>query len=308
MNRLDIRERLAAGERLVLDGAMGSELQRRGVDVSQGLTEDGWLGAWSATAMRDAPETVREIHDDYLRAGAEILTTNSFWTNRVRLALVGLADKAPEYTRLAAEIALEARDRLNPDAYVAGGIAPPEGGLGGADTIDLPREFADQAAVLADAGVDLLLLEYIGCVADCVTAVDAVAGTGLPVFLGLRELAPDGNMQEGETYDQLVAWLGGRKVDAILLMCSGPERISLGMPRLREAFPGAIGAYAEVGYGKAAHTPTEPGQQFHAIDIGDNTPARYAEFGRAWLDAGAQIVGGCCATRPEHIAALRGVV
>src|SRR5262249_3593563 len=127
MARPDIRERLAAGAPPVLDRAMGSELQRRGVWVSRGATEEK-LGRGSATPLRDAPETVRAIHEDYFGAGADIATTNSFWTNSVKLGLVDLGDKAAEYTRRAGEIAVEARDRLRPGAYVAGGMAPPHGG------------------------------------------------------------------------------------------------------------------------------------------------------------------------------------
>jgi len=284
MTRPGLRERLGAGERLLLDGATGSELQLRGVNVSKGVSADGnRLGAWSATAMGDAPEIVQEVHEDYLKAGADILTTNSFWTNSFKLGLVGLADRAEAYTRLAGEIAIEARDRVKPDALVAGGMAPPHGGLEPVDPVDLPREFAMQARALADAGVDLLLLEYIGYVPDCVAAVDAVAFTGLPLVLGLRHVTPQGGMQAGESFEQLVTALGARQVDAILLMCTDPETTTFCLPRLREAFLGPIGAYANIGYGQADPAAKQPGQQFHKIETGDCTPERYAEYGRAWL-------------------------
>jgi S-methylmethionine-dependent homocysteine/selenocysteine methylase len=309
MPKRSFRERLTSGERLLLDGATGSELQLRGVNVSKGLTQDGKrLGAWSATAMGDAPEIVRQVHEDYLKVGADILTTNSFWTNSYKLGLVGLADRAAAYTRLAGEIAVEARDRLRPEALVAGGMAPPHGGLEPVDPVDLPREFAMQARELAAAGVDLLLLEYIGYVDDCVAAVDAVAFTGLPVVLGLRHVTPDGGMQAGESFADLVAALGTRHVDAILLMCTEPETTTFCLPRLRDAFRGPIGAYANIGYGQAETVPKEPGQQFHKIETGTCTPEIYADYGRTWLDLGAQIVGGCCATRPSHIAALRAMM
>jgi S-methylmethionine-dependent homocysteine/selenocysteine methylase len=302
MRRPDITARLAGGERLLLDGATGSELQRRGVNVSRGVTPEGDLGAWSAAALEGAPEVVRAVHEDYLRLGADLITTNSFWTNRTRLGMIGRADKAAEYTRLAAEIAGEARDRLNPQAYVAGSLAPP--GLGG----DLRREFQEQAPVLAAAAVDLLLLEYVGPVADCVAAVEAVAPTGLPVFLGIRHVRLDGTLQSGETTEQLAEALRGRRVDAILTMCSLPEAISATLPRLRDAFAGPIGAYANIGYHRSPQPANYPERQWHVIETGDYTPARYAEFAREWLDMGAQIVGGCCATTPEHIAAIRTVV
>jgi homocysteine S-methyltransferase len=306
MTRVDIRERLAAGAPLVLDGAMGSELQRRGVWVSHGATDEK-LGAWSATAMRDAPEIVRQVHEDYFKVGADIATTNSFWTNSVKLGLVGLGDKAAEYTRLAGEIAVEARDQLRPDAYVAGGMAPPHGSRAPVDPIDLPREFALQSRALKESGVDLLLLEYMGYVADIVAGLDAVAPAGLPVMIGIRHIAEDGRMQAGETYDELVAAIGSREVTAILLMCSSPTAISAGLPKLREAFLGPIGAYPNTGYRRAGK-PLGADQQWHGLDTTTYTPPNLAADGVAWLEMGAQIVGGCCATTPAHIAALRAAV
>ena len=303
---MDFRERLATGRPMVLDGAMGSELQRRGVWVSHGATEEK-LGAWSATAMRDAPETVRAIHEDYFRAGADIATTNSFWTNAVKLGVVGLADKAPEYTRLAGEIAVEARDRLRPGAYVAGGMAPPRGGRSPVDPVDLPREFAMQARALKAGGVDLLLLEYIGYVEDIVAAVDAVAPTGLPVMVGIRHITEEGKMETGDGFERLAAALGPRKVDAVLLMCSSPSAISAGLPKLRQAFRGPIGAYPNIGYARST-TPLADKGQWHKLDTTSYSPSRMAADGRSWLGMGAQIIGGCCATTPDHIAALRAVV
>ncbi|HWF49761.1 MAG TPA: homocysteine S-methyltransferase family protein, partial [Solirubrobacteraceae bacterium] len=90
-NRPTIRSRLEQGDLLLLDGGTGSELQRRGINIAKGVTaaNDGTLGAWSATAVEEAPEVVRAIHEDYLRAGADIVTANSYNTNRGQLASVG---------------------------------------------------------------------------------------------------------------------------------------------------------------------------------------------------------------------------
>src|SRR5579864_5632296 len=155
-----IMDRLRAGEVLLMDGATGSELGRRGVNVSKGSTLEK-LAVWSGTANIDAPIIVREVHEDYLKLGADIIISNNFWTSRPRLGMVGLADQWEEYTRAGAEIAIAARNSVNPEAYVAGGIAPPGEG-------DLRAEFVDQARVLADVGVDVMLAEYVGTIADCV--------------------------------------------------------------------------------------------------------------------------------------------
>src|SRR5262245_45101776 len=106
MPQSEILNRLARGERLLLDGATGSELQHRGVNVSKGVSDDGAvLGAWSATAMVDAPEVVRAVHEDYLRVGADIITANSYNTNRGQLRRVGMADRMEEFSRRAVELA-----------------------------------------------------------------------------------------------------------------------------------------------------------------------------------------------------------
>ena len=306
--------RLAAGERLLLDGGTGSELQRRGVDVLVGATAEG-LGPWSANANVDASETVREVHEDYLRNGADIITSNSFWTSRSRLDPVGLGDEWERYTKAAGGLAVQARDATRPEAYVAGGMAPPcaQGSAGRLDSdVDIVgrdavfEEFATGAKVLADAGADLILAEYVGHIADLVTCADACATAGLPVFLGVRHVKNDGHLQYGETVEELATALKGHDVAAVLLMCSRPEDISATLPGLREAFDGPVGAYPNIGYQPLA--PLSAGSTGNPIERGDYTPARLAEFAGQWIEMGAQIVGGCCATGPEHIDAMRPVV
>ena len=290
MQREDIAVRLSNGDRLLMDGGTGSEIQRRGISIAHGWDTEGDINSWSARALGEAPDVVRQVHEDYLEAGADIIITNSFWANRTRMGMDGMEDRSEEYTRLAGEIAVAARDAVNPHAYVAGGIAPPLN--------EAPQngpELAEQARVLADAGVDVMLAEYVGSVNDCVVAVEAVGSVGLPVFLGVKHV--DRYLADA---DRLVEALKCRRVDCILAMCSLPEHISATLPGLRAAFDGPIGAYANIGY----HYYTTAEDDL----FGEHTPDRYAEYGRHWLDIGAQIVGGCCATGPEHIQALRPVV
>ena len=319
-----VDDRLRAGDSLLLDGATGSELARRGVYVSKGATPDK-LGPWSATANLDAPELVQRVHQDYLRLGADVITSNNFWTSRPKLAEVGLAGRWEEIARRAGELALAARDAVNREAYVAGGIAPPvwtedadaaakKGGNPAwranrepRPREELRRELSDQARLLAGLGVDLILAEYVGPVADCVTALDACAEAGLPVWLGVRHVTDAGTMQYGESFEELAAALRGREVGCVLLMCSEPPAISASLPKLRAVWNGPIGAYANIGYKKNPRFG-EPGQQWHTIDQATYPPDRYAEYAREWKAAGAQVIGGCCATGPEHVEALKPVV
>ena len=310
MDEFPIVARLEAGDKLLLDGATGSEIQRRGVDVSR-RTADGGLGAWSATANVDAPDIVRAVHEDYLRAGADIITTNSFWANRTRLDRIGQADRMEEYTRVSVELARDAVDDTDFDAYVAGSMAPPTGRPKPGNIVasdDLAGEFRDQAAVLAEAGADLILLEYVSSAEEATTLVGAAAETGLPVFLGLKHFDAAGTMASKEDAIDAAHAVEGLPVAAVLDMCSPPEEITAFLPRLRQAFGGTIGAYANIGYTQDPKARNDATRQWHRIDVGDNTPDRYAEYARGWLTEGAQIIGGCCASTPEHIAALRPLI
>ena len=164
---------------------------------------------------------------------------------------------------------------------------------------------AGTAAVLAEAGSDLILLEYVSTVEEATTLVSAAAETGLPVFLGLKHFDADGTMAFKEDAADAARAVEGLPVAAVLDMCSPPEEITAVFPRIRQAFEGPIGAYANIGYRGDPKAPGDSSRQWHRIDVGENSPDRYAEYARGWLAEGAQIIGGCCASGPEHIAALR---
>ena len=320
-----IVERLTAGERLLMDGGTGSEIQRRGADVLKGST--GNLQAWSATANTEFADVVQQVHQDYLRVGADVIISNNFWTTPSRLGYIGLQDEWAVYARAAAENALRARDAMNPEAYVWGGIAVPSlyWGRGLEPTSDIQvlgrdvyyKEHNDHAKLLADMGVDAILTEYIGFIDECVLAAESSESTGLPVFIGVRHLTENGDMQYGNTFDELVEALQGRRVDGILIMCSNPEAATAGLPKLRKAFAGPVGVYPNLGY-----NPTGPVRKNNTgltnqkkasgtddiLQSADYYPSRMAGFAAQWADMGAQIIGGCCASGPEHIMAMGKIV
>ena len=207
-----------------------------------------------------------------------------------------------KYARASGENAIKARDAMNPDAYVLGGMAPPSEGISDIEAIGREayhKEIADHAKLLADVGVDALLPEYIGSVDDGVEAVDACAETGLPVLLALRGINSDGDMRSGETMEDLARALEGHPVDAVLLMCSRPEAITEGLKKLRVAYDGPIGGYANLGYGGVGILGETARERY--MNFGHYGPIRVAEVAQEWKDIGAQIIGGCCGTGPEHI-------
>ena len=339
MPSIKITDRLSNGETLLLDGGTGSELQRRGANVLKGAinkkdaTSQQKTWAWSATTNIEFSEVVNQVHKDYLRVGADIIISNNFWTIPSRMNGIGLGDRWKEYATAAGENAVSARDEENPEAYVAGGIAAPT--MQSLQEVAAPdieymggkafhKEYYDHAKLLADIGVDLILAEYLGFVSDSVAAVDACAEVGLPVFLGIRHIGQNGKMQyhnanqnnpTEETLNELAKALEGHPVDAILLMCSNPEAISAGLPIIRDSFNGPIGAYPNIGYnptGPITNSPTLtnqlPSGGKDILQTQNYSPSRLAEFAAKWKKTGAQIIGGCCATGPEHIMAMKPIV
>ena len=320
MPSLSITDRLNTGGPLLMDGGTGSELHRRGANVLVDTTAQTGQQAWSATANIDFSDVVQEVHRDYLRVGAEMIISNNFWTIPYRLATIGLEDRWEDYARAAMRNAVQARDAQNPDAYVAAGIAPPGAGSTEPDSKALGHEYhkqyADHAKLCAEEGADVILPEYVGYKDDCVAAVDACAEAGLPVWLGVRHInAGDASMQYGESLADLADALKGHPVDAVLLMCSNPQAITAGLKVLIPAFDGMVGAYPNLGYAPLAQlrepemlTNQLPAEGSDFIQLGEYTPSRTAEFVKDWLDMGARIVGGCCASGPEHIIAMRAVM
>lgn len=297
---MNVMDRLESGETLILDGATGSELHRRGVNVSEGASP-GRLGAWSATASLEAPDVLQQIHEDYLRVGADIITTNTFFTYASRLACIGKSEEWEAHARSAARIAQVARERVRPGAYVAGSIAPSP------DIGDVWADLGAASAVLVEEGADVLLAEYLGTIDDCLRAIETCGGSGLPLFLGLRHVTEDGTLQYGESFTDLGEALEGREPASVLLMCSAPEAISRCLPLLREVFDGPTGAYGNIGYERNPEFTGHQDEQWHRFDQGRldaYRPERYATWVNQWVSCGAQIVGGCCGTGPAHIEAV----
>ena len=264
---------------LLLDGPMGTELARRGVDTSG--------DAWSASALATAPEIVGAIHRDYAAAGADIHTANTFRTTP-RAA-------GPQWETLLRTAVRIARENTPTSARVAGSLAP----LADCYRPDLSpaAPAAEQLQIvraLATSGVDLLLCETFPHVEEGLSAVRAGVRCGLETWIawtaGFRGdlLSPQEMLEAARAAVDLGA-------SAILVNCGPPETTHHYLESLA-CLSVPIGAYANAG---------DPSTGLGWEAPRDDAPARYARWAERWLDAGATILGGCCGTNPSHIRALR---
>ncbi|TMQ61216.1 MAG: homocysteine S-methyltransferase family protein [Candidatus Eisenbacteria bacterium] len=263
MSRNNFRSRLNRGELILLDGAMGTELERRGIPTP--------LPLWSAAALLDHPDQVREIHEDYVRAGADVITADTFRTTPRALEKAG---RAREEARVLTQRAVA----LTPDAELA------------------LREHTEQASFLARCGVDLILAETMNSIAEAMAAVRGAKATGLPVLVSF--ICKDGReVLSGESLEDAVRAVEPLKPDAVLVNCVGPETAAECLLTMGRATRVPLGCYPNAG---------EPDLDKRAWCFDPSwTPERFAEVAGTWLARGAQIIGGCCGTGPEHIRALR---
>jgi len=281
-----------------MDGGTGTGLQAMGVPMDG----DAWGGVANLTHL----DVVQRLHAAYLAAGAQILITNTFATGPGPLAAAGYGDRFAEANRNAAAAATQARSASgDDDVLVAGSLSRDvANGLAGTgvpfdvsdDAAALRDGYRRQAEVLAEAGVDLLVLEMMGSRTHLEPAVAAATETGLPVWVGLSIVRAAGGQAEtidGEDALALIESLPAGPIDAVFVMHSDVDVVPASLAAVRGVWSGTIGAYPHVGDWEP------PNWVFREI-----APADFARRAREWAAAGATIVGGCCGTGPEHIAAL----
>jgi homocysteine S-methyltransferase len=294
-----LNERLGSGEVVILDGGMGTELQARGVPMSN--------AAWSGLANLDHSDIVKQIHEDNIRAGADVVIANTFATSRLMLRAAGVEDRFEEANKRAVEAAIAARDATGrPDVAVAGSISDGVAGVADDFTDQVPLEgralrdaFSEHAQTLADAGADLLVLEMMTSPSYGVVAVETALETGLPVWLGVSAgLSLEGTLcalgGEDGSFEALLAALVRPELAAVTVMHTSVEATTPALEAVRKAWAGPLGAYPESG------SWIPPNWVFN-----DFTPEAFASAALGWVrDGGVRIVGGCCGMGPRFIAAL----
>jgi methionine synthase I (cobalamin-dependent)/5,10-methylenetetrahydrofolate reductase len=273
---------------LVADGAMGTALYAKGVFLNRCYDE----------LNLSLPSMVRDVHQEYIRAGAEIIETNTFGANRKRLAAFGFTEKLRQINQAGVRIAKEAaRDQ----AFVAGAVGPlgvrlePLGPVSFAEARELFRE---QVEALAEAGADAIILETfrdLDELREAVLAVREALGRELPLIAQIA-IEDDGHLQDGTSVEDVTRALDQWPVDVIGLNCSSGPRVlleAIEVMALHTSKP--LSAMPNAGL-----PVTVEGRNLYLC-----SPEYMAQYSRRFLEAGAKIVGGCCGTTAAHIKEIR---
>jgi len=298
-----IRERLQAGDIVLLDGGTGTELQRRGVRMDP--------GAWCGPASLDSGDILERVHRDYIAAGADVITANTYASSRLMLEPAGYGERFEEINRAAVGAAHRAREASGRSDVLVGGslshMAPFVAGSAQPDTARSPSAaamadaYAELAGFLRDSGCDLILLEMMYYPERIVPAFEAALATGLPVWAGFSaRRAEDGRLlsyapERDIPFEELVAVLDDYDVAAAGVMHTPSHLVADALVILRGIYAGPSLAYPDSGFFRM------PEWQFEEVI----PPGEFLRHASDWVADGVQIVGGCCGLSPEHIDALR---
>jgi methionine synthase / methylenetetrahydrofolate reductase (NADH) len=286
-----------ANRPLLADGAMGTVLYARGIFINR---------CYDELNLSD-PGLILSVHEEYLQAGAEILETNTFGANRIRLAQYGLAGKVTEINAAGVRLARQAVENLKGkqagEAWVAGSVGPlgvrleP---LGKTGLDEAHAAFAEQIRILADGEVDLLIIETMPALNEARVALEAARAVAphLPVLV-MVTVDDEINCLDGASPQQAAALLTEWGASAVGVNCStGPTTVLTAIEAMRPATTLPMAAMPNAGMPRAVE-----GRNIYLC-----SPEYMASFARKAIAAGVQIVGGCCGTTPNHIRAMRAAI
>ena len=295
---------------IILDGGLGHQLRAVGAPFRQ--------PEWSALALMEAPQFVREVHDQFIAAGADVITTNSYAIVPFHIGEDRFEAQAGELLVLAAKLASDAADAVSHKVYVAASV-PPMFGSYQPDQFEVQgarrmmQQFRRHLAPVAD----IFIGETLSSVEEATTYLevfaDCAADLWLSVSLEDADYEPDRpKLRSGEPLSELLLSIEGMRFDALLFNCSQPEAmadaIKAGRAEL-DAFTTQHGAAPpRIGvYGNAFPLMDDKYEganaNIHQLRE-DITPENYLHFARHWAEIGADIIGGCCGVSPDHISLL----
>ena len=288
----------------ILDGGMGQELLARGMEPNGTL--------WSANALLQEKyhKLLLDTHCDFIKAGAEVIVTNTFTTRKVRLRDNNVENKFEYLNKKAGEIAQQAKI-LYPNVMVAGGL-PPQYLTYEADTRsdqEISENFYSQARIL-DPYIDFFYFDVLSSIREFQIAIDSIKEFNKPYLLGAH-ISQGTNLPSGEKISEIISKIKHKKLLGMILSCISPENYDLNLTEIKSLgipfgfkLNGFIKTNPKPNY-TGAYKKSKTGNPNEFLGVRkDLTPNKMAEFAQKFKDAGATILGGCCETRPSHIKAF----
>jgi len=288
----------------ILDGGMGQELLSRGMDP------EGTL--WSAKALIEEKyhSLIKKIHEDFIKAGAEVIVTTTFTTRRIRLRENGIEDKYEYLNKKAGEIALKVKEKY-PNILIAGGL-PPQFLTYEADTRpteEIYNNYNEQAKIL-NPYVDFFYLDVLSSVNEIQTAINAISQFNKPYLIGAH-ISEGNTLPSGEKITDIIKKIEHKKLLGLILACISPENYELNMHEVKNLgipfgfkLNGFLTTKPIFGYTESYKKSKSGNPNEFLGKRKDLTPEKIAEFAKKFKDAGATILGGCCETGPSHIKEL----
>ena len=290
----NLLQRMHAGECILIDGATGTEIERRGVPQLE--------NAWNGGGALSHPDVLRQVHQDYLQHDAEIIISNTFATHYHALCDAGVAENFAALNRRGVEIAIEARETQNKsEVLVAGGISYWSWTGDHPSLGKLKSAAIQQAQIMAEAGADLIMLEMMIDIDRMLVTLEAAQSSGLPVWVGFTCEADENGEQilrNGERLSDALTAISDKQVDLVSIMHTEIEHIDACLDVVLANWSQLIGVYA--------HSGEFIGERLNY----DNTisPQDYAAAARGWMERGAQLIGGCCGIGPHHVQQLSRIM
>ena len=286
-----LMKRAKDGECILIDGATGTEVERRGVPQHK--------NAWNGAAALSHPEILRQVHEDYINLGAEIVISNTFSTNKHALSDADEGHNFEVLNERAVKLAVEAREHLNKDnVLVAGGISYWTWTGNKPSLSELNSSITQQAKIMADAGADLIMLEMMIDIEQMMTTLKASQASGLPVWVGLT-CEPDKSQKicllNGDSLEDTIHELKSYNPDVINIMHTEVEYVDRCLDILQSEWNGNIGIYA--------HSGTSIGGDWTFNNV--ISAEGYCTYSSKWKQRGINFIGGCCGVHTDHIDMMR---
>ena len=282
---------------IVMDGSMGSELLARRSDLVTGL--------WSAQYLIDAPELVKEIHLDYINAGADLIITNTYSTIPSYLSKQKAEDKMPELIHLAGKLAKEALEGSKKKVKVAGSLPPLEESYRPDLVIDKEEAVPIYETLIKELTpyVDIFICETMSSIKEMQHVIQALHNLDneKPVWISWSLKEDKRNqLRSGESIKDAFNTSATIKPEAYLFNCTDPFAITEGLKELKELTQNPIGGYPNVFNVPDGWTLDNDVQ----VSVRDLSVEKFLEFAKEWQNLGASIIGGCCGMGPEFIKAI----